>query len=160
MAKKKKKTTRRTATKKTARRAPTRKKARKKAGRKKTAKKAARRTTTTAAATKPAKITGARGKPRTKSEIFSIIAEHNDISRKQVAGVFNTLGDIISVDLKKGKAGAVNVGGLMKVLVPYKKAVPRRWGVNPFTKEEQWFKAKPARSVVKVRPLKALKDRV
>ena len=31
-------------------------------------------------------------------------------------------------------------------------------GVNPFTKEEQMFAAKPARKVVKVRPLKALKD--
>jgi hypothetical protein len=29
---------------------------------------------------------------------------------------------------------------------------------NPFTKQEQMFKAKPARKVIKVRPLKALKD--
>jgi len=160
MAKKKKKVTRKTAKKKAVRRAPTRKKAAKKTARKKTTKKAVRRTTATSAAKKPTRIVGARGKPRTKSEIFGIIAEHNDISRKEVAGVFSTLGDIISADLKKGKSGAVNVGGLMKVVVQYKKAVPKRWGVNPFTKEEQWFKAKPARSVVKVRPLKALKDKV
>jgi hypothetical protein len=31
-------------------------------------------------------------------------------------------------------------------------------GINPFTKQEQMFKAKPARRVIKVRPLKALKD--
>jgi len=32
--------------------------------------------------------------------------------------------------------------------------------VNPFTKQEQMFKAKPARKVIKVRALKALKDAV
>jgi hypothetical protein len=36
-----------------------------------------------------------------------------------------------------------------------------RWvhmGINPFTKQEQMFKAKPARKVIKVRPLKALRE--
>jgi hypothetical protein len=33
-------------------------------------------------------------------------------------------------------------------------------GINPFTKEPMTFKAKPARSVVKVLPLKGLKDMV
>jgi hypothetical protein len=32
--------------------------------------------------------------------------------------------------------------------------------INPFTKEETLFKAKPARNVVKNRPLKGLKDMV
>ena len=30
--------------------------------------------------------------------------------------------------------------------------------INPFTKEEVMFKAKPATTVIKVRPLKKLKD--
>jgi hypothetical protein len=50
--------------------------------------------------------------------------------------------------------------GKMKVVKQHKPAQPRRKGINPFTKEEQWFKAKPARNVVKVRPLKSLKDLV
>jgi hypothetical protein len=33
-------------------------------------------------------------------------------------------------------------------------------GINPFTKEETVFKAKPARNVVKILPLKGLKDMV
>ncbi|MCA9287605.1 MAG: HU family DNA-binding protein, partial [Phycisphaerales bacterium] len=33
-------------------------------------------------------------------------------------------------------------------------------GINPFTKEKTMFKAKPARNVVRARPLKALKDAV
>jgi nucleoid DNA-binding protein len=41
-----------------------------------------------------------------------------------------------------------------------KPATAARKGINPFTKEEVMFKAKPARNVVKVLPLKALKDMV
>jgi nucleoid DNA-binding protein len=48
----------------------------------------------------------------------------------------------------------------MKLVVIQKPAVPERTGINPFTKMEQTFKAKPARKVVKVRPLKALKEMV
>jgi hypothetical protein len=48
----------------------------------------------------------------------------------------------------------------MKVMMIQKPAVKARKGINPFTKEEQMFKAKPARKVVKVRPLKNLKDMV
>jgi len=48
--------------------------------------------------------------------------------------------------------------GLMKVKVVRKPATKARPGINPFTGEETIFKAKPARNVVKVQPLKALKD--
>jgi hypothetical protein len=48
--------------------------------------------------------------------------------------------------------------GLLKIMVILKPAVKARKGINPFTKQEQMFKAKPARKVVKVRALKALKD--
>ena len=48
----------------------------------------------------------------------------------------------------------------MKITVIHKEATKARKGINPFTKEEQLFKAKPARNVVKVRPLKALKEMV
>jgi hypothetical protein len=48
----------------------------------------------------------------------------------------------------------------MKIKLVHKPAVPERRGINPFTKEETTFKAKPARNVVKVQPLKGLKDMV
>jgi hypothetical protein len=44
--------------------------------------------------------------------------------------------------------------------VQHKPATKARKGINPFTGQEQMFQAKPARSVVKVRPLKNLKDMV
>lgn len=150
-ARKKATTTRR---KTTARKAP----ARKTTARKKTTSRAAKKTTT--AARKPARITSARQKARSKSEIYSVIADHVGITKKEVAAVFDTMGQIIEADLKKGAVGSFNVPGMMKVVVQNKKAVKARKGINPFTGEEQMFKAKPARRVVKVRPLKGLKDLV
>jgi nucleoid DNA-binding protein len=119
-----------------------------------------RRAATTAAAKPAGKITGAKDKPRTKSDIQATIAEQVGISKKEVAQVFDIMGQMIAADLKKGAAGTFNVPGLMKVTVQRKPATKARKGTNPFTGEPTTFKAKPARNVVKVRPLKALKDMV
>ena len=62
--------------------------------------------------------------------------------------------------LKKGAPGEFTVPGLMKCKVIRKPATKARKGINPFTGEEVMFKAKPARNVIKVRPLKALKEMV
>ncbi len=145
----KKKTTRKKATSRTA----ARKKTTRKKAAKKTAKKAAKRTSTR----KPAIATV--DKPRTKSQVISTISEQTELSRKEVQAVFDAMTAIMAKDLK-GKPGIFNVPGLMKVERKHKKRVPRRFGVNPFTGQEQWFDAKPARNIVKVRPLKALKDLV
>ncbi|MGD1916566.1 MAG: HU family DNA-binding protein [Phycisphaerales bacterium] len=150
------KTARKT-TKKTVRRASSGATSRKKTNTRKTTRKAPARRTTTAAAPR---ITGAKGKPRTKSEIQTLIAEHAGISKKEVAAVFDTMGAMIAADLKKGNAGVFNIPGLMKVTVQRKPATKARKGINPFTGEPTIFKAKPARNVVKVRPLKGLKDMV
>jgi nucleoid DNA-binding protein len=48
----------------------------------------------------------------------------------------------------------------MKITVKRKPATKARKGINPFTGEEMMFKAKPARNVIKVRPLKKLKEMV
>ena len=98
-------------------------------------------------------------KPSTKSEIFTFISERTDLKKKEVGAVFDALSDMISRDLRRG-AGVFNVPGLMKIKAVHKPAVPERRGINPFTKEETTFKAKPARNVVKVQPLKGLKDMV
>ncbi|MFP5349007.1 MAG: HU family DNA-binding protein [Gammaproteobacteria bacterium] len=98
-------------------------------------------------------------KPTTKSEIFAFISEKTNLKRKDVAAVFDALSTLIERDLKKGP-GVVNLAGMMKIKVLHKPAVPARKGINPFTKEEVMFKAKPARNVVKIQPLKTLKDMV
>jgi len=99
-------------------------------------------------------------KPRTKSDTFRIISENTELTKRQVSDVFEALSAIIEKDLGKGGPGVFSVPGLMKVAVQHKSAVPERRGINPFTGEETTFKAKPARNVVKVRPLKGLKDMV
>ena len=97
-------------------------------------------------------------KPATKSEILSSIAAATQLSRKQVASVFDALSDQIKAAVGKKGPGVFALPGLLKIRVIHKPATPERKGINPFTKQEQIFKAKPARRVIKVRPLKALKD--
>ena len=48
----------------------------------------------------------------------------------------------------------------MKIVKLHKPRRAARKGVNPFTGEEMMFKAKPAHNIVKVRPLKSLKEMV
>ena len=106
------------------------------------------------------KATPAVKKPPTKSEIMSSIAETTELSRKEVASVFEALEGIIQDNLKPRGPGMFSIPGLMKIRVIKKPATKARKGINPFTKEETIFKAKPARKVVKVLPLKGLKDMV
>jgi nucleoid DNA-binding protein len=97
-------------------------------------------------------------KHSSKSEILARIAASTELSRKQVSSVFDALSTDIQQSLGKKGPGVFVVPGLMKINVIQKPAVKARKGINPFTKQEQMFKAKPARKVVKVRPLKALKE--
>ena len=94
----------------------------------------------------------------TKSEILASIAETTELSRKQVASVFEALSGLIKKNVGKKGPGQFVVPGLMKIVVIQKPATKAHKGINPFTKQEQMFKAKPARKVIKVRPMKALKD--
>ncbi len=114
------------------------------------------------AAPKPPKLVQA-SKLRKKSELYQVIAEHSLLSRKQVAGVFEAMGKIMAVDLakpSKDKPRMFVVPGLMKVVSRYKPASPERKGMDPFTKTEKVFKAKPASVSIKIRALKALKAAV
>jgi nucleoid DNA-binding protein len=99
-------------------------------------------------------------KPMTKSEIVAGIAETAGLSKKQVSSVFEAMAGQIKKSLGRSGSGTYVVPGLMKLVVIRKPATKARKGINPFTGEETTFKAKPARNVVKIRPLKNLKDMV
>ncbi|MHC5027641.1 MAG: HU family DNA-binding protein [Planctomycetota bacterium] len=99
-------------------------------------------------------------KPRTKSQIFGDIAENTGLTKRDVASVFDEMQGLIKKDLGRRGPGTFTVPGLMKIVKQHKPKRPARKGINPFTGEEQMFKAKPAHNVVKVRVLKALKDMV
>lgn len=99
-------------------------------------------------------------KPPTKVEILSHISDDTGLSRKDITAVLDSLTGLIAKNLKPRGAGTFNVPGLFKIKVVKKPATKARKGINPFTGEEAIFKAKPARKVVKVQPLKGLKDMV
>lgn len=102
----------------------------------------------------------AQKKPPTKTEVFSNIASSTDLTKKEVASVFDALSAEIKRALGRNGPKTFTIPGLCKIVVQHKPATKARKGINPFTGEETTFKAKPARSVVKVRPLKNLKDMV
>ena len=99
-------------------------------------------------------------KPMTKSEIVSGIADAAGLTNKDVNSVFEAQAAQIKKSLGRSGPGAYIVPGLMKLVVQRKPATKARKGINPFNGEETVFKAKPARNVVKIRPLKNLKDMV
>ena len=103
------------------------------------------------------KVTAIRD-PLTKTQILSTIAENTGLARKDVAIVLDELSVLIHRHLKKRGAGQFTVPGLMKIKTQRKAATKARKGVNPFTGEATVFKAKPARTVVKIQPLKNLKE--
>ena len=109
--------------------------------------------------TKPVKV-AASAKARTKSGCFETIAQHVGIRRRDVAGVFHVMGSMIKADLSKSGSGVFTVPGLLRITVKRKPATKERPGINPFTKEPITIKAKPARNVVRVRPLRALRAMV
>ncbi len=97
-------------------------------------------------------------KALTKSEILARLAKSTKLSRKQVSSVLEALYGLIWAAVYKKGRGVFVLPGMIKVTVVDKPATPERKGINPFTKQEQVFAAKPARRVVKVRALKKLKD--
>ncbi|MBE9559481.1 MAG: HU family DNA-binding protein [Proteobacteria bacterium] len=124
-----------------------------------TKKKAAKRKVAKKAAAPEKKIKAIKD-AYTKSALYAHISEETGLARKDVAKVFDSLGDVINGHIKSRGAGEFKIPGLLKIKVNKKPATKARKGVpNPFRPGELMdVSAKPARKVVKVLPLKALKD--
>ena len=99
-------------------------------------------------------------KAYTKTELLATLVDRSGVVKKDVAAVLDGLSDVIEAHIKKGAVGSFNLPGLLKVKTIRKPATKARKGINPFSGEETMFKAKPARTVVKVLPLKKLKEMV
>jgi nucleoid DNA-binding protein len=93
-----------------------------------------------------------------KTQMLQQIADSTELSKKQVQAVLDELTNIIEGHIKKKGVGEFVLPGLLKITTVKKPATKARKGINPFTKEEVTFKAKPASISVKVRPLKKLKE--
>lgn len=121
----------------------------KKAATKKAAPKAAAKAP---AAPKPIKET------LSKSGLVAHLAEVTGVVSKDVRAILAALEGAVAGSVHKKGAGSFTLPGLLKITAINVPAKPKRKGINPFTKEEQWFAAKPATVKVKIRPLKKLKD--
>ena len=98
-------------------------------------------------------------KAKSKTEVLTALAEATGLTRKDVGNVFAQLSELIGKEIGKKGPGVFSFPGLLKIQVirkPSTKATTRK---NPFKPDEMMeVKAKPARNVVKVRPLKSLKE--
>jgi nucleoid DNA-binding protein len=99
-------------------------------------------------------------KQMTKSEVILALAEKTELTKKQVSDLFEELAALVASNIGKEGPGVFVVPGLAKIKVIRKPATEARKGINPFTKLETIFKAKPAHSVVKIQAVKAVRDMV
>ena len=97
-------------------------------------------------------------KTMSKSELIQKVADASSLAKKDVKGVIDSLATVGYKELKK--SGTFLLPGFAKFVVIKKPATKAREGINPFTKEKMMFKAKPARKIVRARPVKAIKDAV
>jgi nucleoid DNA-binding protein len=95
-----------------------------------------------------------------KSQFVEALAQKTGLTKKQIVLVLEGLNSVVTQQLSKRGPGEVIIPGLLKLGVVEKPAAPAHEGINPFTKEPMTYKARPARKVIRVRPLKGLKDAV
>jgi nucleoid DNA-binding protein len=110
-----------------------------------------------AAKAKPAAVRPIK-QPLGKSALVAHLADASRVLAKDVRAVMAALENAVAGSVNKNGARTFTLPGLLKITVIAVPAKPKRQGINPFTKQEQWFAAKPATVKVKVRALKKLKD--
>jgi nucleoid DNA-binding protein len=97
----------------------------------------------------------------TKSQLLAELAEGTGLAKNQVAAVLDRIPELVRREIGKKGPGMFSLLGLLKIGTVQKPATKKGQRPNPFKPGEMMeVKAKPARRVVKVRPLKALKDMV
>ena len=98
---------------------------------------------------------------QTKTQIIQAIADDTGLTKKDVASVFGSLGDLVERHMKRRGSGEFSIPEtgvkIRRVKKPARKA---RMGRNPATGETIKIAAKPASTTVRVTALKALKDSV
>ena len=123
---------------------------------------AAKKPAATKKAAAPAKAAPAAMKPIktafNKTSLLSHLAEVAAVEIKAVKAVVASLEATILASVSKKGLGSFTLPGLLKVNVINVPAKKKRTGIDPFTKQERVFAAKPASVKIKTRALKKLKD--
>ena len=98
---------------------------------------------------------------QTKVQILKNIAEHTGLSTKQVKAVLASAAHIAKCHITKKGSGEFAIPEMaIKIIRKTKPATKQRQGRNPMTGETIMIAAKPKRDVIKVRPLKSLKQAI
>jgi len=95
-----------------------------------------------------------------KTQFVETMAKNSGLTKQQAAAALKALNATVAEQLGKRGPGEVIIPGLLRLGVVEKPATAQHEGINPFTKEPMTYKARPARKVIRVRPLKALKDAI
>lgn len=93
-----------------------------------------------------------------KSALITHVAAQAGVEPKAAKAVLAALDAVILGSVNKKGAGEFTLPGLLKIGVQKVPAKKARKGIDPFTKQERTFAAKPASVKIKVRALKKLKD--
>lgn len=93
-----------------------------------------------------------------KTGLITHLAEMAAVEVKAVKAVIASLEATIMASVHKKGLGSFTLPGLLKVNVVNVPAKKKRTGIDPFTKQERVFAAKPATVKIKTRALKKLKD--
>lgn len=93
-----------------------------------------------------------------RTSLITHLAELAAVEVKAVKAVFASLEATILASVHKKGLGSFTLPGLLKVNVINVPAKKKRTGIDPFTKQERVFAAKPATVKIKTRALKKLKD--
>lgn len=93
-----------------------------------------------------------------KTSLMTHLADQAGIEVKAVKAILASLEATILASVNKKGLGSFTLPGLLKVNVINVPAKKKRKGIDPFTKVERVFAAKPATVKIKTRALKKLKD--
>lgn len=96
-----------------------------------------------------------------KTEMLEALSTGSDLTKKQVGQVLDVLAEVIGTQLGKKGPGTFVLPGLLKITRVTRPARKAGRKPNPFKPGEMMdVKARAAHNVVKVRPLKKLKEMV
>jgi hypothetical protein len=93
-----------------------------------------------------------------KTTLTAHLAQVTGVDAKSVKGVLAALEATMHASIAKKGLGTFLLPGMLKITAVSVAARPKRKGIDPFTKVERMFAAKPASVKLKVRALKKLKD--
>jgi nucleoid DNA-binding protein len=101
-------------------------------------------------------------KPLTKAQFIQAVADESGLTKAQMTEVWDALTTVVRKNIGRNSPGTITLPGLLKIVKIKKPATKAKKGVpNPFKPGETMdVAAKPAKNVVKLRPLKGLKDMI